>query len=175
MTWKTLESEDVDQNEFLTYRKDRFRTKDGQEGHYHYIVNNHAVGVFARLSDGRFVMIREYRYTFDRISLSHVQGGIDEGETPEEAAGRELEEETGFKASSLTSLGWRATVPGFSAEKIHVFLAEDLCEGEKCLDGMEDIENVIMTADEIEAAIDAGEIWDSQVIVGWHLVRKHLG
>ena len=80
--WKTVSSEQVDQNPFWSHWRDFFRTPRGREGEYHYTTHRDAVGVIGQLDDGRFVMIVEYRYLFDKLSLAMAQGGREEGETP---------------------------------------------------------------------------------------------
>ncbi len=172
--WKKISSEERDRNPHWTYRVDRFRTVDGKEGEYYYHTNNNAITVFPQLEDGRFVMLREYRYLFDRVSLGHVQGRIEPQEMPEDAAHRELAEEVGYKAKELIYLGTTMTAPAFSTETVHIYLARGLSQTEKNTDEFETTEVVVMSKDEIEAAIQSREIWDKQVISDWHLVKQHL-
>jgi len=172
--WKRLSSEERDRNTHWVYRVDQFETAEGKKGAYYYHVNNNAITVFPQLKDGRFVMLREYRYLFDRLSLSHVQGEIEPGEAPEDAARRELAEEVGYKTTQLIYLGTTMTAPAFSTETVHIYLARDLEPTTKHTDEFEETEVVTMSQEEIEAAIQSHEIWDKQVISDWHLVEQYL-
>ncbi len=175
MGWQTLSQEKIDENPFWQHWKNRFRTGAGREGDYHYHTNQNAVAGFARLEDGRFVMEREYRYLFNKISVSHIQGSKEKGEEPEAAFRRELEEEVGYRAGRVTHLARTATAPAFSKEEVDVYLAEDLEHVGVKLDGNEEIEVVFMTAQEIDDAIRRGDVWDGNVIGDWQLVKLHLG
>lgn len=177
MKWKTLKTDTIEANEHLRLLVDDFEV-DGRAGKYWYHVNaygDEAVSVFVQKDDGTFVMIREYRYLFDRMSVTHAQGSIEQGETAKEAARREAREETGFEPDQLIDLGWFASVPAFSKEKTRIFLARNVKKVGQKLDDMEQIEVVEMTADEIDRAIDDGTIWDGQAIACWYRVKTHLG
>lgn len=173
-SWETLTSEEIYKNPFWTYRKDRFRTSEGVEGDYHVVQNHDAIDAFVQLNDGRFVMQHEYRYLFDRVSLSHVQGGVETGENPEDTAIREIQEEVGYRAEQLIKLGWFAAAPAFSTEVCHAYLARDLTPCERDDNPLERSEVVIMTAEQIDEAIVSGAIWDSQVMAIWNQVKLFL-
>lgn len=172
-SWQTLSEEEIDRNRWWSHLVRRFRTPDGREGEYHLHHSNSAVNVFAQDEHGRFVMIREYRYLFDRMSVAECQGGIEDGETPEAAALRELKEETGYEAGTIVKIGTTAGAPSFSDETLHLFYATDLTRvGEH---DREVTDVVHMTAAEIDDAIRSGEIWDSHMIGPWYQLKLHLG
>lgn len=172
-SWQTLSEEEIDRNPWWTHLMRKFRTPDGRDGEYHFVHNNSAVNVFAQDDDGRFVMIREYRYVLDRMSIAECQGGIEVGEVPEESAARELREETGYEAATIVKIGTCGAAPAFSDEMLYVFYATDLKQvGEHDREVMEVLH---MTAGEIDDAIRRGDIWDSHVIAPWYMVKLHLG
>jgi ADP-ribose pyrophosphatase len=76
--------------------------------------------------EGRAVLIRQYRHATSGYLLEVPAGTLDPGEAPEACALREVEEETGLRAAHLTSLGWIWTTPGFTDEKIWLYLATGL-------------------------------------------------
>jgi ADP-ribose pyrophosphatase len=174
--WKQLSHSVPFKNPYWEYHLDKVKLPDGREGEYHFAVNRNAISVFVQLEDGRFVMLREYRYTVGKVSLSHVQGGIEEGETPEACARREIVEEVGYEAGEMIHLGKFATAPAFASEEVDVYLARNIKEvGKKKLDHeLEFTETVVMSEAEIDAAIASGEIWDGQVLAPWTLLKQYL-
>ena len=176
-SWKTLKTKIIEQNKYLRFLVDTFVTDSGQSGEYFYHTNAHgdnAVGSFVQKDEDTFIMIREYRYLYDRISISQTQGSVELGEAMIDAAKREVIEETGYEPKTLIDLGWFATAPSFSKEKAHVFLARDLKPVGQKLDEIERIETIEMTIDEIDQAIESGQIWDGQVVAAWYRVKAYL-
>ena len=78
-----------------------------------------------------FLMVKQWRHGENKLSVEFPGGVIDKGETPEEAAVRELEEETGYKAGKLTKIGCVNPNPALFNNKVHFFLAEELIESGK--------------------------------------------
>jgi ADP-ribose pyrophosphatase len=172
-SWQTLSEEEVDSNPWWTHMRRHFRRPDGKEGDYDHIQKCDAVVVVARDDEGRFVMVREYRYVLDQIGISVCAGGIDAGETPEEAAVREFLEETGYEAATWQSVGKCAGMPFLTNEWLHVFFATDLKKVGEHDDEIEEV--LLMTAPEVDGAISNGEMWDSHAIAPWQMVKLHLG
>ncbi|MDH3227492.1 MAG: NUDIX hydrolase [Thermoleophilia bacterium] len=84
--------------------------------------------------DGNVLLVRQYRYATDGWLLEVPAGKLDhKGESPEACAIREVEEETGFKPGSMIAMGWIWTTPGFSDEKIWLFLARNLTPAKQSL------------------------------------------
>ena len=111
-----------------------------------------AVCVAPVLPDGRFVLVRQYRHATGEWLLEIPAGRLEAGETPEQAARRELEEETGYRADSFELLRSLWPAPGFCSEQIHLFLAtglESLPGGGLEADEDEELEVVTMGAEEI--------------------------
>jgi ADP-ribose pyrophosphatase len=172
-SWQTLSEEEIDRNPWWIHMVRLFRTPAGREGAYHFTRHPGAASVFAQGDDGRFVMVREYRYLFDRLSVTQPMGGVEPGETPERTAARELREETGYEAATMVRLAGIATAPSFSQEVSTVFYATGI---KKVGEHDDEIAEVVhLTPEEIDDAIRRGEIWDSNAVSGWCLVRLHLG
>ena len=94
-----------------------------------------AVCVIPVLEDGRVVVERQFRYPVGKVLTEIPAGKLDSpDEDPEEAARRELREETGYTCDRLVPLGAFYPAPAYSSEKIHMFLALGLHKGEQDLD-----------------------------------------
>ncbi|MBL9149901.1 MAG: NUDIX hydrolase [Phycisphaerae bacterium] len=128
-----------------------------------------AVTVLAQLADGRYVMIRNQRIAVGETLLEFCAGKLEPGEPPAITAGRELEEECGYRAGSIVPLGTFYTSPGFADERMYVFLATDLEPIDRRLEPGEEIDVVILRRDEIEAAIRAGTLVDGKSLAAWML------
>ena len=103
---------------------------------------NGAVLVIPMLNDDTVLMIYEYSGGTDRYELGLTKGKIDKGETPLEAAGRELKEEIGYGAKKLTFLKTITLAPGYQSSETHIVLAEDLYEEQADGDEPEPLEVV---------------------------------
>jgi ADP-ribose diphosphatase len=102
-----------------------FRLPNGSEREKVVVHPGGAVAVLPLEGDSCY-LVRQYRFAIDETILEAPAGTIDPGETPEETVRRELAEETGLKAGEYISLGYVFTTPGFSDERLHLFVARDL-------------------------------------------------
>jgi ADP-ribose pyrophosphatase len=100
------------------------------------------------------VLVRQHREPAGRELVELPAGTIEDGEDPLQNAKREVEEEVGLKGGRWRALGTYFTSPGFLDEEMHVFLAEDLEQGEQNLDDDEDVEIVRWPVEELEARLD---------------------
>ncbi|WP_180930985.1 NUDIX domain-containing protein [Streptomyces sp. AJS327] len=113
---------------FITLNRDSVIRPDGSRGTYDHITVNDGVRVVALDDHGRVVLVEDEFYLQGRRVL-HVPGGGIGGQEPHEAAGRELEEETGFVAGNLRPLGVIDPLPAATMARTHLFLATDLRPG----------------------------------------------
>ena len=123
---------------------------------------------------GRIVMERQFRYALDRGLLEIPAGKLDGAEDPLHCAKRELEEETGYKASEWISLGAIATSPGFCNEVIHLYVAKGLSKGETNWDDDEYVELEHYTFDELMEAIRKEEIKDAKTLAALALAMPYI-
>ena len=112
----------------------------------------------------RVFLIRQYRYPLDDYIWEIPAGTLEEGESPEECAARELEEETGLKAGRLEKMFEAYLVPGYGTEKMHFFLATDLTRGEMHPEPSERIEVHKLTIDRAIDMIKSNEISDVKTV-----------
>lgn len=117
-------------------------------------------------SDGRLLLVRQYRHATGRRLLEIPAGTLEPGEQPMSTAERELQEEVGQRPGAIRPLGGFFVAPGYSSEYIHLFECSEL--EPSVLDGDldEDIEVEAYTLEEALAAIDSGEICDAKSIIG---------
>jgi ADP-ribose pyrophosphatase len=127
-------------------------------------------------SDGKLVLVRQYRFAAQGRLLEFPAGTVEPDEDPAETIRREIEEETGYRAHRWRTLGKFFLAPGYSDEVIYAFLAQDLeqLETPPHQDEDEDIETVLMTPQEFEQAILAGQPIDAKSISSFLLARPFL-
>ena len=127
--WKTIESKQIASLGDLRVHRDRIVSKTGFEMvHPRLFVDNFSV-VVPVLGRDRLVMIWNYRHAIQGWELELPAGHIEDGESPEACARRELEEETGYTAGSWKRLGWFHPSPGMSSQRAYVHLARNLRDG----------------------------------------------
>ncbi|MCX7604194.1 MAG: NUDIX hydrolase [Bryobacteraceae bacterium] len=130
--------------------------------------------MMARDARGRILLVRQYRLPARACLWELPAGRIDEGETPLRAARRELREETGCSARKWTRLLDFFPSPGYVEEKMTLFLAEELSQGEAQPMEDERIETGWFSLKQMEEMIASGEIRDAKTIIGWALLRCRL-
>lgn len=125
---------------------------------------------------GQFVLVKQYRFAMQGRLLEFPAGTVEEGESPLSTIQREIQEETGYEAKTWKTLGEFPNAPGYSDEIIYAYLATDLKKLAEApaLDEDEDIEVVLMSADELEKAILSGEPVDAKTIAAFYMAKTHL-
>jgi ADP-ribose pyrophosphatase len=131
-----------------------------------------AVVIVPVLSGDRLAMIRNYRIAPDQRLWELPAGKLEPGEDPQHTAGRELEEETGYRARNLRKLGEFYTSPGFADELIRVYAADAADEVGQRLEPGEDIELEILPRQQVLAMVDSGEIRDAKTIAALFLWER---
>lgn len=134
-----------------------------------------AVAMVPLLPDHHVLLVRQFRLAANRVTLEIPAGTLTPGEDPLAAAGRELAEETGYRAATFTPLGGQFTAPGYTTEFIHLYLATDLEPAHQGLDEDEFLDVVRMPFDEIVQRIVAGDIDDSKTMSAILLAARRLG
>lgn len=121
---------------------------------------------------GRILLVRQYRLAARRYLWELPAGRVDPGETPLQAAKRELVEETGYRAKSWKKLVTFWPSPGFLAEAMTIYVARELTAGAAAPMEDERIETRWHTAKEVDGLIGAGKICDAKTIIGFHMWKR---
>ena len=150
---------------------DRVRYPDGSEGELDIIRHPGASAIVPFLNDPaganpQVLLIKQYRYATGGFLFEIPAGRLDPGEKPEDCARRELREETGCTAESMRFMTSMWTTPGFTDERIHLFLASGLTQGEarREADEFMTVQSVFLT--EALKMIEQGEIQDAKTALG---------
>ena len=172
LTETQVTSEPVFDGVLLHIRRDTVRLPDGTHAQREFVVHPGAALVVPVLPDGRLVAVRQFRYPVGEVFLEFPAGKIDPGETALTTARRELAEEAGFEAASLTPLGRVHTVVGYSDEAIDFFIAEGLTFVGARPDVGEFLETVTISAEAMLEALDRGEITDAKTVAALFLYTR---
>ena len=138
------------------------------------IVHHRGSAVMMAVDDRkRILLVRQYRLPARQYLWELPAGRLDEGETPLQAAKRELGEETGYRAKQWKKLVTFYASPGYVDEKMTIFLATGLTEGKA--EPMEDerIETRWFTPRELKSWLDSGKIIDAKTMIGFCRYKQH--
>lgn len=125
--WTINNSKKVLDNKFYNVRKDSCVSASGKLIDEYYVKEGHGSAmIFALTSDDKVIVEEQYRHGIQQVSLDLPCGGIEKGETPKQAATRELLEETGYEASDLKEIAQLAYSPADSEEWLHIFLVKNI-------------------------------------------------
>jgi len=128
--WKTMESTKIASIGDLRLHRDRIRSKTGFEMvHPRLFIDDFSI-IVPVLGRDKLVMIWNYRHAIQGWELELPAGHIENGESPEACARRELKEETGYSARSWKRLGWFHPSPGMSSQRAYAYLASNLKNGD---------------------------------------------
>jgi len=132
-----------------------------------------AVAIVPIDRDGNVVLVRQRREAVRQQLLELPAGKMDDGEDPLTTGQRELREECGLTGGAWTPLTSFWTTPGFCRERMHLYLAEELDEGDAEPDADEELEIVRWSVAQVASRLD--EIEDAKTLVGLLLYLRRLG
>ncbi len=174
METKVLEKTLLHQGRVFKLIREKMRLPNGTTVDLDIIRHPGAAAMVPLKDDGSLIMVRQYRHAVGGYIWEIPAGTLDHGESPLECAKRELIEETGYAAESWEGLGTIIPVPGYSDEKIHIFLAADLHAALQNLDSDEIIHVREVPFEKAFAMIEKGEIKDSKTITSLFLAKRRL-
>jgi ADP-ribose pyrophosphatase len=140
------------------------------------VVHRGAVALVPMVGEQHVCLIENHRYSVGKTLLEVPAGTMDPGESPEQTAVRELQEETGYRAGRIRRLRDWYVSPGVMTERMYLFLCEDLETGPAHLEVDERLETVIVPWDQALAMVEDGRIEDAKTMLALticdRLIRK---
>ena len=172
---RQLSTKRIYEGRILSLRVDDVEvSRNGRKAIREVIEHRRAVAVLAVDENGRFLMVRQYRYPLGAELLEIPAGLMEKGEDPLGTAKRELREETGYSAGKWESIPPIYTAPGFSNEMLHLFYASELCWDPLNPDDDEDISLIRFTQDEAKALFRSDSPQDAKTLaaLGWFFLSQ---
>ena len=149
---------------------------EGELTYQREVVHHNGSAVIVPIfDDGTVALVKQYRHPAVRYLLEVPAGTLAKGERPDAGAARELKEELGLVAARLEKLSEFFVSPGFCEEKMWVYLATELSEGEQALEDDEILEVARLPIVDALEMITSGEIQDAKTIIGLMLAAPRVG
>ena len=163
---KVLESREIYQGKIVDLSLDRVTLPNGNVCDLEVVRHPGASAVVPVDADRNVLLVRQYRYATSGWLYEIPAGKLDDDEDPAVCAAREVEEEVGVRPGRLTPMGWIWTTPGFSDERIWLYLATELVASKQSLQPDEVLSVERMPIDEAVEMARRGEIRDAKSICG---------
>jgi ADP-ribose pyrophosphatase len=149
------------------------KLQNGVDARREVVEHRGATAIVPLFEDGRIILVRQYRYPVTTELLEIPAGTLEADEDPEVCARRELEEETGYKCREIKKLGAIFVAPGYSTEKIHIYLAKGLVKTQANTDEDEIINVEIMPVSTVLQMASSGMIQDAKTIAGLYMIGSN--
>lgn len=174
MNFKVLKSERVYQAYKFDVRQDLIELPNGKTGLYDIVVHSGAVAMLPLDAEGKIHFVRQFRPSTGKPILEIPAGTLEPGEQPEACAQRELREEIGMAPGRLTPLSDFYLAPGYSTERMYLFLAEDLRPETLPADDDEFLKVEKLSIHEAFEAMHSGAIEEAKTMLALFLTRQFL-
>ena len=166
MDYEKLSEEIAFKGKRVTVKVEKyFNKRDNKEIYREHIKSGNGAVIMPFLDDNTLIMIEDVRTPIEKSILAFPAGLIEEGENPEEAAIRELEEETGYRAGEIEEIIYEYPAVGYSNEKVYIFKAKNLTKTQRNLDPTEDIQVHKISINKLKELYKNGEIHSSAEII----------
>ena len=173
--WEILSTRELFKTKIFSLNEDMVVSPEKGNSHPVWSLNvSNWVNIIPVTNDNKVVLVNQYRFGNRDITTEIPGGMVDPGESPKEAAVRELYEETGYESSNVIEIGKVLPNPALMGNYAFTYLAlESKKTGKQKLDGMEDIEILEVPLDEIPRYIDQGKIEHSLVISAFYFLDRY--
>lgn len=166
MNEKTISVQRLHEGRIINLREDTVVMPSGKTAKREIVEHKGAVCVVPVKSDGKIIMVRQFRKPAEDALLELPAGGLETGEEPLQCAQRELMEECGLRAGTMTPLFECYLAPGYSTELMYGFLGENLSDDKAEPDEDENVEVEEYSLNELLQLLDNGQIRDAKTICG---------
>ena len=167
-------SETVYQGKILNLKLEPLHLSDGRTIRLEIVEHGDSVGVLPVTEAGTALLVRQYRHATRETLLEIVAGNVDPGESPHQAAQREMMEEVGKRARDIVPLGGCYLCPGYTTEFMHFFLARGLEPASATADEDEQIELSEIPLPALYRQARAGELRDAKTVAALMLAQEKL-
>ena len=171
---RRVSSKRIYDGHIVNLRVDEVKLDNGKIANREIVEHRGATAIVPALEDGRVVLIRQYRYAASTELLEIPAGTLEPNEAPEICARRELEEETGYKCQEMKKILEIFLAPGYSTEKIHIYLARGLSETKTRLEEDEQINVEKIPFSTALEMVKLGKIQDAKTISGLCVASQFL-
>lgn len=161
---KTKSKQYIYKGKILSLRRDEVVLPDGKSAVREMVEHSGGSCVLCE-KNGKILLVKQFRYPYNEVTLELPAGKLNEGETPEQTAIRELEEEGGIIAEKVVKLFDVYPTPAYTNEVIRIYKAENVKEGKVHLDDDEFLSSVWVDKEQLKRMIESGEIKDSKTLI----------
>lgn len=174
--WKTIDQSIAFKTPWFKIRKQHMLTPNDKRVDYYIHDTNDSVICVCVSDDNKLLIERQYRPPVEKVSIDYPAGRMEKDDATTEAAiSRELQEETGFTATTMKKLGVLDKEPAFSTTRMHVFLAQGSIDGDATPEETEHIHAEFVSPDEVLRLIDSGDMCCTFCVSATFLAFKELG
>lgn len=166
MANELLKREMLFRGKIFELSRDDVKLESGKEVKLDIIHHRGGAAVVALTEQNEVVLVKQYRHPIGEYLLELPAGKLEDGDTPETAALRELAEETGYTSLRFQLLTTSYPAPGYCGEKLYIYLARDLKPETRQPDFDEELEVVYLSLEKACEMIHYGEIQDAKTIIG---------
>ncbi len=173
-TEKTIDTKIIFSGKIINVQVDTVKLPDGRKSSREIVKHAAAVAIVAVDEENNIYLVRQYRKAVEKTLLEIPAGLLEADEDIVACAHRELAEETGLRAAKMEKILSYYSGPGFTDEKIHIFLASGLTKGEQNLDPDELLEALSIPLEQAYEMIKTGAIVDGKSIIGIQYLYNKL-
>ena len=163
---KTVSSQLIFNGRAVKLRIDTVQTASGRKTTREIVEHADCVAIIAVDAEDKVLLVKQFRKPVEKELLEIPAGGIDPGESPEDAVRREMQEESGYLPQKLERLGGFYSAPGYCTEYLSLYLASDLTPSRLFAEDTEGIEVVWVPLNQVPELIASGRIEDAKSIAG---------